>query len=83
MNMRLFKCWPVSLAAVLAISFYLDAARAMEIGTKPHALHLVSVGITNAQNQGPLKATRKDALDMEKWAKRQQSRLFNKCTPSR
>jgi hypothetical protein len=76
MNMRLFKRWLVRFAAVLAILFTLDMAWATEIGKKPHALHLVSVGITNAQGQDPLKATKKDALDVEKWAKGQQSRLF-------
>jgi hypothetical protein len=64
-----------SVLASLGLFLALATARADGAGT-PRSLHMVSVGITNAHGQQPLQATRKDAVDMGKWASWQQGRLF-------
>jgi len=43
---------------------------------KPKNLYMVSVGITNAIGQPVLQSTKKDALDVAKWAHSQKGKLF-------
>lgn len=63
-------------SSVWALVLVLAAVELAAAQDRPRSLHLVSVGITNAQGQSPLRATRKDALDMVEWARTQQGRLF-------
>src|SRR5262245_24761156 len=65
------------LAAALALALSLVLAAASRAEEQPKALHMVSVGITNARDRTPLKATAKDALDMAKWAHSQKGKLFS------